>query len=58
MPAGMMQAVDRAAEEIITVARNYGGCARLLVACSSKTGRGLDDVRSSMILSAAGMMLV
>ena len=48
-------AVERAAAEIIEVARNYGGCARHLVACSSKTSRGLEDVRSSLILSAAGM---
>lgn len=51
-------AVERAAAEIIEVARNYGGCARHLVACSSKTGRGLEDVRSSLILSASGMMPV
>ena len=51
-------AVNSAAAEIVCEARNYGGCARHLVACSSKVGRGLDDVRSSLILSAAGMIPV
>ena len=48
-------ALDRAADEIISVASNYGGSARHLVAVSSKVGRGLDDLRNSAILSAAAM---